>query len=125
MMFLFYFQEAKDRGKHIIAHTVGKAVTLKDAEGASMTLETTPLSDVTLSKDSILFFGKALFVMTSYIRRCIKGVFPLPDSYSDSYSTGSTGTDSDGHSDAKSQWKLVKFHLIGTDIGVKLGTVPI
>ena len=77
MMFLFYFQEAKDRGKHIIAHTVGKAVTVKDAEGASMTLEATPLSDVTLSKDSILFFGKALFIMTSYIRRCIKSVVAL------------------------------------------------
>ena len=37
------------------------------------------------------------------------GVFPLPDSYADSYSDsysdimqkGSTGTDSNGHSDAK------------------------
>ena len=33
------------------------------------------------------------------------------------------GTDSDGHSDAKSQWKLVKFHLISTDISVILDTV--
>ena len=38
---------------------------------------------------------------------------------------GSTGTDPDGHYDAKSQWKLVKFHLISTDISVKSGTVPI
>ena len=56
-------------------------------------------------------------------------VFPLPDSYSDSHSDnmqkGSTGTDSDGHSDAKSQWNLVKFHLIVANISVKLGTVPI
>ena len=56
-------------------------------------------------------------------------IIPLPDSYSDSYSDkmqkGSTGTDFDGYSNAKSQWKLVKFHLISTDIGVKLGTVPI
>ena len=65
--------------------------------------------------------------------RCIhaNGVFPLPDSYSDSDSysdnmqKGSTGTYSDGHSDVKSQWKLVKFHLISTNISVKLGTVPI
>ena len=59
------------------------------------------------------------------------GVFPLPDSFADSYSDsdimqkGSTGTDSNGHSNAKSQWKLVKFHLISTNISVKLGTVPI
>ena len=77
MMFLFYFQEAKDQGKHIIAHTVGKAVTVKDAEGASMTLEATPLSDVTLSKDSVLFFGKCLFIMTSYTRHYVKSVVPL------------------------------------------------
>ena len=63
--------------------------------------------------------------------RALNGVFPLADSYADSNSysnnmqKGSTGTDSDGHSDAKSQWKLVKFHLISTDISVKLCTVPI
>ena len=38
---------------------------------------------------------------------------------------GYTGTDSDGDSYAKSQWKLVKFHLIGTDISAKMGTVAI
>ena len=38
---------------------------------------------------------------------------------------GYTGTDSDGDSYAKSQWKLVKFHLIGTDICAKMGTVAI
>ena len=38
---------------------------------------------------------------------------------------GYTGTDSDGDSSAKSQWKLVKFHLIGTDIDTKMGTVAI
>ena len=41
----------------------------------------------------------------------------------------STGTDSDGHSDGDSYgqfpWKLLKFHLISTDIGAKMGTVPI
>ena len=61
------------------------------------------------------------------------GVFPL--TYSDSYSDYctdsdsmqkcSTGTNSDGDSYAKSQWKLVKFHLIGTDISAKMGTVAI
>ena len=39
------------------------------------------------------------------------GVLPLPDSYADSYSDnmqkGSTGTDSNGHSDAKLLWKLL------------------
>ena len=38
---------------------------------------------------------------------------------------GYTGTDSNGDSYAKSQWKLVKFHLISTDIGAKMGTVAI
>ena len=38
---------------------------------------------------------------------------------------GYTGTDPDGDSYAKSQWKLVKFHLIGTDISAKIGTVAI
>ena len=38
---------------------------------------------------------------------------------------GYTGTDSNGDSYAKSQWKLVKFHLVGTDIGAKMGTVAI
>ena len=38
---------------------------------------------------------------------------------------GYTGTNSDGDSYAKSQWKLVKFHLIGTDISAKMGTVAI
>ena len=38
---------------------------------------------------------------------------------------GHTGANSDGDSYAKSQWKLVKFHLIGTDIGAKMGTVAI
>ena len=38
---------------------------------------------------------------------------------------GYTETNSDGDSYAKSQWKLVKFHLIGTDIGAKMGTVAI
>ena len=38
---------------------------------------------------------------------------------------GYTGTNSDGDSYAKSQWKLVKFHLIGTDIGAKMGTAAI
>ena len=41
----------------------------------------------------------------------------------------STGTDSDGHSDGDSYgqflWKLLKSHLIGTDISAKMGTVPI
>ena len=41
----------------------------------------------------------------------------------------STGTDSDGHSDGDSYGqflgKLLKFHLISTDIGAKMGTVPI
>ena len=41
----------------------------------------------------------------------------------------STGTDSDGHSDGDSYgqflWKLLKFHLIGTDISAKMGTLPI
>ena len=58
--------------------------------------------------------------------------FPLPDS--DSYSNsstdsfevnkGSTGTDSDGDSDGDSYGqllrKLLKFHLISTDISAKL-----
>ena len=43
--------------------------------------------------------------------------------------SSSTGTDSDGdsYSDSYGQllWKLLKFHLIGTDICVKLGTVAI
>ena len=47
------------------------------------------------------------FVVLVYLTFILHGVFPLPDSYSDSYSdnmqTVSTGTDSDGHSDAKSQ----------------------
>ena len=34
-------------------------------------------------------------------------------------------TESDGDSYAKAQWKLVKFHLIGTDISAKMGTVAI
>ena len=59
------------------------------------------------------------------------GAFPLPDSDSysdyctdsDSMQKCSTGTNSDGDSYAKSQWKLVKFHLIVTDIGTKMGTV--
>ena len=38
---------------------------------------------------------------------------------------GYTGTDSDGYSYAKSQWKLVKFHLISIDISAKMGTVAI
>ena len=38
---------------------------------------------------------------------------------------GYTGTNSDGDCYAKSQWKLVKFHLISTDIGAKMGTVAI
>ena len=38
---------------------------------------------------------------------------------------GYTGPDSDGDSYAKSQWKLVKFHLIITDVGAKMGTVAI
>ena len=38
---------------------------------------------------------------------------------------GYTGTDSDGDSYAKSQWKLAKFHLVGTDISAKMGTVAI
>ena len=38
---------------------------------------------------------------------------------------GYTGTDSHSVSYAKSQWKLVKFHLIGTDICAKMGTVAI
>ena len=51
------------------------------------------------------------------------------DSYTDSYEVnkGSTGTNSDGdsYSDSYGQllWKLLKFHLIGTDISAKLGTV--
>ena len=61
------------------------------------------------------------------------GVFPLPDSYSETYSVTdsdsmqkcSTGTDSDGHSYGQFLWKLLKSHLIGTDIGAKMGTVPI
>ena len=62
-------------------------------------------------------------------------MFPLPDfysnSYADSYSDNmqkvatQTGANSDGHSNAKFPRKLLKNHLIGTDIGVKLGTVPI
>ena len=66
-MILFYFQEAKAQGKHIIGNTVGKSVTVKDAEGASMSLEVTPLSEATLGKDSVLFFGKVLFILTNYI----------------------------------------------------------
>ena len=38
---------------------------------------------------------------------------------------GYTGTDSDGDSYAKSQWKQVKSHLISTNIGAKMGTVAI
>ena len=38
---------------------------------------------------------------------------------------GYTGTDSDGDSYAKSQWKLGKFHLIGIFIGAKIGTAAI
>ena len=65
------------------------------------------------------------------------GACPLPDSdsYSDSYTNsyevnkGSTRTDSDGdyYSDSYGQllWKLLKFYLIGTDIGAKLATVAI
>ena len=53
------------------------------------------------------------------------GVFPLPDSYADLYSDsypdnmqkGSTGTDY--------YENYSKTHLIGTDISVKLGTIPI
>ena len=58
-------------------------------------------------------------------------VFPLPDSYSDSYSDnmqkGSAGPDFDGHSfQCKVTMKITfKKHLISTGIGVKLGTVPI
>ena len=63
----------------------------------------------------------------------VYGVFPLPDSYSETYSDTdsdsmqkcSTGTDSDGHSYGQFLWKLLKSHLIGTDIGAKMGTVPI
>ena len=36
------------------------------------------------------------------------GVFPLPDSYADIMQKGSTGTDSNGHSDTKLLWKLLK-----------------
>ena len=40
------------------------------------------------------------------------GMFPLPNSYADSYSDvmqkGSTGTESNGHSDVKLLWKLLK-----------------
>ena len=46
---------------------------------------------------------------------------PTPIQIQKSY----TGTHSDGHSNAKSQWKLVKFNLIGTNIGAKMGTVAI
>ena len=61
------------------------------------------------------------------------GVFPLPDSsaysYCDSYSNnmrkGSTGTNSNGHSNAKLLWKLLKNHLISTDISVRSRTVAI
>ena len=63
-------------------------------------------------------------------------VFTLPDSYADSYSDsdsinvqkGYTGTDSDGDSNAKLLKKCenyLKNHLIGTNVCVKLGTVPI
>ena len=38
---------------------------------------------------------------------------------------GYTGADSHGDSYAKLQRKLVKFHLIGTYIGAKMGTVAI
>ena len=34
-------------------------------------------------------------------------------------------TEPDGDSYAKAQWKLVKFHLISTDIGAKMGTEAI
>ena len=61
------------------------------------------------------------------------GAFPLPDSdsYSDSYTDfyemnkGSTGTNSDGDSYGQLLWKLLKFHLIGTNISAKFGTVAI
>ena len=57
------------------------------------------------------------------------GAFPLPDSDSntDSYerNKGSTETDFDGDSCGQLLWTLLKFHLIGTDIGAKLGTVAI
>ena len=38
---------------------------------------------------------------------------------------GYTGTDSGGDLSGKLQWKLVKFHLIDTNISTKLGTVTI
>ena len=38
---------------------------------------------------------------------------------------GSTGTDSDGDSYGQLLWKLLKFHLIGTDISAKFSTVAI
>ena len=38
---------------------------------------------------------------------------------------GSTGTDSDGDSYGQLLWKLIKFYLIGTDVGAKMGAVAI
>ena len=66
-------------------------------------------------------------------KRTFNGVFPLPDSYSETYSDTdsdsmqkcSAGTDSDGHSYGQFLWKLLKSHLIGTYISAKMGTVPI
>ena len=54
---------------------------------------------------------------------CFHYPIPIPRPTPMQIQKGYTGTDSDGDSYAKSQWKLVKFHLIGTDIGAKMGTV--
>ena len=56
---------------------------------------------------------------------CFHCPIPIPRPTPMQIQKGYTGSNSDGDSYAKSQWKLVKFHLIGTDIGAKMGTVAI
>ena len=69
------------------------------------------------------FYGQTT---TALVER--DGVFTVSDtdsytnSSSDSYNMqkGYPGTDTNGNSDGKLQWKLVKFNLIGTDISVPI-----
>ena len=56
-------------------------------------------------------------------------MFTLPDTDpytdSDNVQKGYTMTETYGDSDARSQWKLVKSHLLRANIGAKLDTVAI
>ena len=54
---------------------------------------------------------------------CFHCPIPIPRPTPMQIQKGYTETDSDGDSYAKSQWKLAKFHLVGTDISAKMGTV--